>query len=217
MGSSAAHAAAGTNEREVVQALRRRDPSAFEDLVELHQTLMERVASMYVRSPAVAQDVVQDTWLSVLNSIDSFESRSSLKTWIFRILVNSAKTCGIRERRTVPFSSLAAAGSDEPFDAAQLEEGALRPGGAEGAPADPAQQLLSREAMREAVHAIDRLPDGQRQVIAMRDLHGWSSDEVCSALGISGGNQRVQLHRARAKVRRELQDYYSGVAVQLAT
>ena len=217
MESSAARISDGTNEREVVQALRRRDPNAFEDLVERHQGLMERVASMYVRSPAVAQDVVQDTWLSVLNGIDSFEARSSLKTWIFRILVNSAKTRGMRERRTVPFSSLAGAGSDEPLDADQFEDGTLRPGGAEGGPADPAQRLLSREAMQEAVRAIDELPDGQRQVIAMRDLHGCSSDEVCLALGISGGNQRVQLHRARAKVRRELHGYYSGAPLQLAT
>jgi RNA polymerase sigma-70 factor (ECF subfamily) len=195
-------------EREVVEALRRRDQDAFQALVERHEGLMQTVASMYVRSPAVAQEVVQDTWLSVLNGIDSFQSRSSLKTWIFRILVNSAKTRSARERRTVPFSSLTGAASDEAFDPDRFVDDALRPGAAEGRPAHPEQRVLSREALGEAVRAIDRLPHGQRQVIAMRDLHGCSSDEVCSALGISSGNQRVQLHRARAKVRRELDGYF---------
>jgi RNA polymerase sigma-70 factor, ECF subfamily len=207
------NAADWTDEREVVEALRRRDPDAFETLVERHQGLMQRVASMYVRSPAVAQDVVQDTWLSVLKGIDTFEARSSLKTWIFRILVNGAKTRGIREQRTVPFSALIAAGCDEPFDPERFADDTRRPGGAEGRQAHPEERLLSREAIHEAVQAIDRLPDGQRQVITMRDLHGCSSDEVCSALGISGGNQRVQLHRARAKVRRELEGYLSTVAL----
>jgi RNA polymerase sigma-70 factor (ECF subfamily) len=209
MESTAAVKSDWADEREVIEALRRRDQDAFTALVERHEALMHRVASMYVRSPAVAQEVVQDTWLSVLNGIDSFQSRSSLKTWIFRILVNSAKTRGARERRTVPFSSLTAAGSDEPFDADRFADDSLRPGGTEGRPAHPEQRVLSREAIGEAVRAIDSLPDSQRQVIAMRDLHGCSSEEVCSALGISGGNQRVQLHRARAKVRRELTHYFN--------
>jgi RNA polymerase sigma-70 factor (ECF subfamily) len=162
-----------------------------------------------VRSPAVAQEVVQDTWESVLKSIGSFEGRSSLKTWIFRILANCAKTRGAREQRTVPFSSLATDDGERALDPVLVADDDLRPCGAEGRPAHPEQRLLSREAIGEALHAIRRLPESQRQVIAMRDLHGCSSDEVCSVLGISSGNQRVQLHRARAKVEQELRGYFA--------
>jgi RNA polymerase sigma-70 factor (ECF subfamily) len=199
------------DERHEVEALRRGDQQAFQRLVERHDSLMHRVASMYVRSPAVAQEVVQDTWLSVLKGIDSFEARSSLKTWIFRILVNSAKTRGAREQRSVPFSAL---GADEPIDPDSFGDDTRLPCGAEGVSDRPEQVALSREAIAEAVRAIRELPDSQRQVIAMRDLHGCSSEEVCTRLGISGGNQRVQLHRARARLRRKLEPYFSTAVLQ---
>jgi RNA polymerase sigma-70 factor, ECF subfamily len=214
MGNTAAGTQEWAQERELVEALRRGDSEAFEALVNQYQELMMRVASMYVRSPAVAQEVVQDTWLSVLKGIRSFEGRSSLKTWIFRILANSAKTRGSREQRTVPFSALGAADETRDPDPVQIADDALRPCGAEGRAAHPEQRVLSREVVAEAIRAIHRLPDGQRQVIAMRDLHGCSSDEVCSQLGISSGNQRVQLHRARAKVERELRGYLAAAAPQ---
>jgi RNA polymerase sigma-70 factor, ECF subfamily len=209
MGTAAAITEEWAEERELVEALRRGDSDAFEALVNEHQELMARVASMYVRSPAIAQEVVQDTWLSVLKGIQSFEGRSSLKTWIFRILANSAKTRGARELRTVPFSALGSADDGRELDPVQVADDALRPCGVEGRPPHPEQRVLSREAVAQAVHAIRGLPDGQRQVIAMRDLHGCSSDEVCTKLGISSGNQRVQLHRARAKVERELRGYFA--------
>jgi RNA polymerase sigma-70 factor (ECF subfamily) len=192
-------------DRQLVEALRNGDEAAFAGLVDRHQDLMLRVAGSYVRNPEVAREVVQDTWLSVLGGIDGFEGRSSLKTWIFRILVNRAKTRGARESRTVPFSALTAAGAPEPMDPDALLE--------EDAEATPEQRLISRETLAHAVHAMRRLPEGQRQVIALRDMHGCSSDEVCTVLGITGGNQRVQLHRARAKVRRELEAYFSTAAL----
>src|ERR671934_1400250 len=150
METTAAVTSSWAGERELVHALQRGEEGAFEALVEEHEALMLRVASMYVRSRAVAQEVVQDTWLSVLKGIASFQGRSSLKTWIFRILVNSAKTRGTRERRSVPFSALTAAGSDEPFDPDRFADDSLRPGGTEGRPAHPEQHVLSREAIGEA-------------------------------------------------------------------
>jgi RNA polymerase sigma-70 factor, ECF subfamily len=211
MGNTAAVTAQWAEERDLLESLRRGDSEAFEALVNEHQELMGRVAAMYVRSPAVAQEVVQDTWVSVLNGIRSFEGRSSLKTWIFRILVNSAKSRGVREQRTVPFSALSSH-VDRDFDPVQVADDDVRPCGAAGRAAHPEQRVLSREAVAEAIRAIRTLPDGQREVIAMRDLHGCSSDEVCTRLGITSGNQRVQLHRARAKVERELRGYLAAAA-----
>lgn len=204
METTAEVASIWSDERELVDALRRGEEGAFEALVDEHEALMLRVASTYVRSRSVAQEVVQDTWLCILQAIASFEGRSSLKTWIFRILVNNAKTRGAREGRSVPFSALSA---DDSMDMEEVIAEDRR---------HPEQRVIAREAIDRAVRAIHRLPDPQRRVIAMRDLHGCSSDEVCSVLGISGGNQRVQLHRARAKVRHELEGYFSGPALHLS-
>jgi RNA polymerase sigma-70 factor (ECF subfamily) len=194
------------DERALVEALKRGEEGAFAALVDEHEALMLRVASTYVRSRAVAQEVVQDTWLSVLKGIGAFEGRSSLKTWIFRILENSAKTRGAREGRSVPFSSLS---PDDSADPEQLVAGATWSASAAERPLRPDQLVIARETIDRAVRAMGRLPHSQRRVIAMRDLHGCSSDEVCSLLNISGGNQRVQLHRARATVKRELESYFS--------
>ena len=190
-----------TTDLELVEALKRREGWAFETLVQRHERLMLRVAASYVRSPAVAQEIVQDTWLSVLRGIGSFEGRSALKTWIFRILVNRAKTRGIGESRSVPFSSLETDDSESLIDRTQIP-------GPEGD--SPEQRLISRETVEEAVRAMDELPESQRRVIAMRDVHGCSSEEVCSVLGITNGNQRVQLHRARAHVGRALESYLAA-------
>jgi RNA polymerase sigma-70 factor, ECF subfamily len=192
-----------TADLELVQALRRRESWAFEQLVERHERLMLRVASSYVRSPAVAQEIVQDTWLSVFRGIDSFECRSALKTWIFRILVNRAKTRGAGESRSVPFSSLEA-GDSGGLDADELIDRSAIGG------ESPEQRLISRETVEEAVRAMEDLPESQRQVIAMRDVQGCSSEEVCTRLGITNGNQRVQLHRARAHVGRALESYLAA-------
>jgi RNA polymerase sigma-70 factor (ECF subfamily) len=184
----------------LVEALRRGDDAAYAELVDRYERTMLSVASGYVRPRAVAQEVVQDTWLSVFRAIDSFECRSSLKTWIFRILVNRAKTRGAGESRSIPFSALQPDGSDFFDPDALIDRTRIDAAEAES----PERALISHETFGEAVRAIQRLPKNQRRVIAMRDIHGCSSKEVCSLLGISTGNQRVQLHRARAAVAHEL-------------
>ena len=206
-----------TSDEEILAALKRGDERAFIELVELHQTLMLRVARRYVRSSAVAEEVVQETWLGVLNGLERFEGRASLKTWIFRILTNRAKTRGIRERRVVPFSSLADASED---DGPTVEPERFEPKGArwEGHWSSyptrwsdlPEERLLAQELMEIARRTIDTLPPNQRTVITLRDIDGWDSHEVCDLLDISEINQRVLLHRARAKVRKALESELHG-------
>src|SRR5436190_4257157 len=192
-----------TEDLRLVEALRRGDEGAFAELVERYERMMLGVASGYVRTRAVAQEVVQDTWLSVFKSIHSFECRSSLKTWIFRILVNRAKTRGAGESRSIPFSAFQPDDSDSFDPESLIDRNRIDAAEAES----PERVLVSRETFDYARHAIEQLPESQRRVIAMRDLQGCSSDEVCSTLGITSGNQRVQLHRARAAVARDLAPY----------
>jgi len=186
------------------------------DLVSQWSPSMLRVARMYVPSQAVAEDVVQETWLGVLNGIDRFEGRSSLRTWVFSILVNRARTRGERERRTIPFAALARQESDDGFEAVDPSR-FVSSGSDIGAWAsppvrwweEPERALDSAEAVARIQSEIDKLPEGQRLVITMRDVDGLSSEEVRSALDISETNQRVLLRRARAKVRKALEDYYA--------
>jgi RNA polymerase sigma-70 factor, ECF subfamily len=199
------------SDEQILAALRRGEESAFVQLVELHQALMLRVARRYVRTPAVAEEVVQETWLGVINGLERFEGRASLKTWIFRILVNRAVSRAERERRVTPFSALAA--EDEPaVDPGRFRpEGDPYPGGWKTFPVSwdplPEERLLARETLALVGEAIAGLPERQHTVIVMRDIAGWSADEVCDALAISEANQRVLLHRARSKVRRTLEAY----------
>jgi RNA polymerase sigma-70 factor, ECF subfamily len=200
----------------LVERLRAGDEEAFMDLVARWSPSMLRVARMYVPSQAVAEDVVQETWLGVLNGIDRFEGRSSLRTWVFSILVNRARTRGERERRTVPFASLARQEGEEEFDAVDADRfvGQGDGAGSWAAPPvrwweEPERALDSGEAVARIEAEIAKLPEMQRLVITMRDVEGMSSEEVRSALDISETNQRVLLHRARAKVRAALEDYYA--------
>jgi RNA polymerase sigma-70 factor, ECF subfamily len=198
------------SDKETLAALRRGDERVFVELVEQHQTLMLRVASRYVRNQAVAEEVVQETWLGVLNGLRNFEGRASLKTWIFRILTNRAITRAEREGRAVPFSSVGDTGPDEPaVDPDRFRpEGDRWPGGWKCFPDPlPEDRLLERETLAVIDSAIAELPDRQHLVISMRDIDGWSAEEVCQALQISEANQRVLLHRARSKVRRCLEAY----------
>jgi RNA polymerase sigma-70 factor (ECF subfamily) len=182
-----------------------------------------RLAMTYVPSRAVAEEVVQETWLGVIRGIDRFEARSSLKTWIFRILVNTAQTRGARERRSVPFSSLNGSGPDEDGPSVDPDrflpgDHALYPGHWALGPTPwetPEEGLLAGETRRVILEAIDELPPAQRAVITMRDVEGWPSDEVADALEVSEGNQRVLLHRARTKVRAALEHHYSAVEATL--
>ena len=201
----------------LVGRLRARDESAFIELVEHWTPAMLRVARGYVSTQAAAEDVVQETWLGVLNGIDRFEERASLKTWVFRILSNRAKTRGERDRRSVPFSSLAGDEIDGPVVAPQRF---LRPDHHEYprhwdldngfGPADwgnsPEDRVLRRDGLRHLRAAIDTLPRAQRAVITLRDVEGFPSEEVCHLLDISADNQRVLLHRARSRVRAALEN-----------
>jgi RNA polymerase sigma-70 factor (ECF subfamily) len=200
---------------QLVQALRAGNEVAFMMLVERYGPAMLRLALMYVPTRAVAEDVVQEAWLGVLKGLDGFQGRSSLRTWIFRILVNTAKTRGQREGRSIPFSSL---WSPDPESEPAVAPERFRPAGDrladnwlekpaswEGVPED---HLLSRETLDRITESIDLLPPNQREVIRLRDVLGWSSAEVCDALDISATNQRVLLHRARSKVRAALERYF---------
>ena len=198
----------------VVKALRARDESVFEMLMREYNPSLLRVAQIYVTSRAVAEEVVQETWLGVLNGIDRFEARSSLKTWIFRILTNIAKTRAQREGRTLPFSALERPDA-VPEPAVSPErflppDHARWPGHWAAKPEPwPEERLLAGETRAVVEHAIEQLPPAQRAVISLRDVEGWSSEETCNALGLSETNQRVLLHRARSKVRQALEDYLS--------
>lgn len=208
VGSMAAEPTTPQGESELVARLRAGDEDAFAELVDLYGASLLGVARLYVKDRAAAEEVVQETWLGVLQGIDRFEGRSSLKTWIFRILTNRAKTRGERESRTVPFSALA--GGDEPsVDPDRfLGPEATEPGAWASPPRDwPQDRLLERETLDVIEMAIEKLPDAQREVIRLRDMAGWSAGEVAGALEISDGNQRVLLHRARSKVRAALESY----------
>jgi RNA polymerase sigma-70 factor (ECF subfamily) len=201
-------------ELQLVEALRAGDERAFEQLIRMYQAALVRVAQIYVSSRAVAEEVVQETWLAVLNGIDRFEGRSSLKTWIFRILANRAKTRAERERRTIPFSALRnPEGVPEPaVDADRFRdpEDPRWPGHWASPPRDwPEDRMLADETQMVIADAIERLPAAQRAVITLRDVQGWSAEEVCNALELTETNQRVLLHRARSKVRRALEEYLS--------
>jgi RNA polymerase sigma-70 factor (ECF subfamily) len=193
---------------QLVDALRAGDEAAFRTLVEELTPSMLRLARLYVSSAAVAEDVVQEAWLGVLRGIDRFERRSSLKTWIFRILTNTAKTRGVREARSVPFSSL---GDDETaVDPDRfLGEGSRFPGHWAAPPRawEGSEQLLAQETLDVIDREIAKLPPAQAAVIMMRDIEGLDAEEVRNALEISETNQRVLLHRARSRVRRALEEY----------
>ena len=209
-------AAVSMEDTRLVDDLRRGDEAAFSALVAAHHSSLVRVASLYVRDAATAEEVAQDTWLAVLRGIDGFEGRASLKTWIFRILTNKAKTRAMRERRTVPFSALAEADDDAPTVEPGRFFGVDQPHAGHWSTTLepwqdlPEQRLLSREIRAEIEAAIATLTGAQREVITLRDIEGWSADEVCRLLNLSEINQRVLLHRARAKVRQALESYLSA-------
>jgi len=200
-----------SDELELVQRLRAGDEDAFMFLVDRLQPMMVRVARMYVSSQAVAEEIVQEAWLGVLKGIGRFEGRSSLRTWILRIVSNIAKTRGQREGRSVPFASLAGDDLDAPtFDPDRfLGPGEEWAGHWSTVPADwrgmPEERLAATETLSVVQSTIDTLPPMQAEVIRLRDVLGWTSAEVRNALDLSETNQRVLLHRARAKVRAALE------------
>jgi RNA polymerase sigma-70 factor (ECF subfamily) len=195
--------------------LRAGDEDAFATLVARHHPAMLRVARLHVRDAQAAEEVVQETWLIVVKGIAGFEERSTLRTWIFRILTNRAKTRGVREARTTPFSALVRAetGGEEPaVDPSRFQgpDGPW-PGHWAAAPSAfeqrPDDRLIAAETLERLHEAIDHLPAAQREIIRLRDVEGWPAAEVCELFQLSQGNQRVLLHRARSKVRAALETY----------
>jgi RNA polymerase sigma-70 factor, ECF subfamily len=191
---------------ELLTRLRSGDERAFVGLVRRYQEPMLRLATSFVPSQAVAEEVVQDTWLALLRGLDAFEGRSSLKTWLFRVLVNRARTTGTREHRSVPVPHPEPAVDPARFDLS-------------GGWADPPEKWI--EAAEGRVEAgkladrvrqlLDELPARQREVVVLRDVEEMSSEEVCSVLDISEGNQRVLLHRGRSRLRQLFEDEFGRV------
>ena len=202
-------------EEVLVARLRAGDDATFALVLDAWSPGMLRVARRCVPTPDLAAEVVQDTWLAVVEGLSRFEGRSSLKTWVFRILLNKAQRLGGRERRTVPWSSLTAddegptvdparfQGPDEPYPGHWREWPVPWP--------DPEDAALAGELRRRAGAAVADLPERQRVVLALRDIEGYDAEEVCSILDITAANQRVLLHRARAHVRRRLENYFAEV------
>lgn len=194
-------------ERELVAKLRAGDEAAFRELIAMYHPMLVRVARAYVPTQTAAEEVAADTWLAVLEGIDRFQERSSLKTWLFRILTNKAKTRGMRERRSLPFSALES--EDSSVDPDRFHGPEHRWPGHWAAPPQgfPEERLLAAETREVVESAIERLPPAQRAVISLRDVEGWDAEEVCNALTLSETNQRVLLHRARSAVRAALESY----------
>jgi RNA polymerase sigma-70 factor (ECF subfamily) len=211
-------------ERTLVERLRVLDESAFTEMVEHYYGYLLPLANFYVSNRAVAEEVVQEAWLEVLKGIDRFEERSSFKTWLSRIVMNLERTRGVREGRMVPFSEFAdeeASGSEPAVDPERFRVAtdeypdhwsiALRPWNS-----DPEAQLLTSETMAVLDGALKLLPEAQRLVVTMRDVNGYTAEEVCNVLAISETNQRVLLHRARSKVRGILENHYANSGAQLS-
>jgi RNA polymerase sigma-70 factor, ECF subfamily len=191
------------DERALLRRLRAGDEEAFDALVARHDAALRRVARTFVRTPSAADDVVQETWLGVVHGLDGFEGRSSLRTWIFSILANRARTRAARDARSVPFSAI------EDEDRPAVEPTAFSADGRwTSAPPrldfDPETQLLSAELRERLLGVVEELPPAQRSVITLRDLLGIPAEDVCVLLELSEGNQRVLLHRARSRVRTAL-------------
>ena len=213
--SPRAPGAAAKDEAALVEALRRGDEEAFVTLVDRYHGALVRTALLYVRDRAIAEEVAQEAWIGALQGIDRFEGRSALATWLFRIVSNKAKTRGKREARTIAFSDLdSREGDDSAVERALANEGAISGRGG-AAPDDWSRlddRLLTQEALQVVDAAIAELPERQRQVILLRDVQGWESEDVCNVLDISSSNQRVLLHRARTKVRQALEAYLADSA-----
>lgn len=213
--ASATRPVRGAADERVAAALRTGDERTFRELFERHNPPMMRIARSYVESDAVAEEIVQETWLAILTGIDRFEGRASLGTWMFSILINQAKSHNARERRCLTFSSISPSGEDEPAvdaDRFQTDDDAW-PGHWATPPRPwqkPDRRLVSLEARARLKDALSHLPDRQRLVVGLRDVDGLSSAEVCGLLELSRENERVLLHRGRSRLRASLEAYIDG-------
>jgi RNA polymerase sigma-70 factor (ECF subfamily) len=201
----------------LVGALGAGDEATFVALLDQYHAALVRLALIYVSDRAVAEEIVQETWLAVLQGIHRFEGRASLKTWLFRILLNQARKRGARDSRQIPFSALWQPESEPAEPAVEAERfwpaDVPREAGHWVSLPDswadvPESHLLSQETQAYLLRAIEDLPPSQREVITLRDVEGWTAGEVCALLAISEANQRVLLHRARCKVRQALEHYF---------
>jgi RNA polymerase sigma-70 factor (ECF subfamily) len=203
------------DEAALLAALRAGDERAFARLVDLHHAALVRVARQYVPTQEMAEDVAQEAWLGLLRGLDSFEGRSSLRTYLFRIVMNLARTRGVRESRSAPFSSLVRDDEDGPSVDPERFVQAPTPGAGHWlSPVrpwslSPEGAALSAELAEKLREEIARLPEAQGRVVTLRDVEGFDADEVCDLLGLSEGNQRVLLHRARTKLRQALAEEYA--------
>jgi RNA polymerase sigma-70 factor (ECF subfamily) len=189
---------------ELIDRLRQGDEAAFRELFDAHHAMLVRLATAYVKSASVAEEVAQDTWTSVIDALPSFEGRSALKTWIARIAINRAKTRAQRDGRQVPLDDEEPQSQDDRFN----RFGAFR-----GTPPDlgtPEALLLNREVRVAIDKCLEGLPEQQRAIVTLRDIEGWSSEEVCNVLGLSESNQRVLLHRGRGRLRAALEAALGG-------
>lgn len=200
-------------DQELVDALRAGDEEAFARIVSDWSRPMLALARGFVSTDASAEEVVQETWLAVIKGLDRFEGRSALRTWVYRILVNTAKSRGVREHRSLPWSSVAGEEAGPSLDPALFQDGGWRAAPGEW-PEDVAVEtsVLAGEVRDELERAIATLPERQRTVLTLRDVLGMSSEEVSDLLEITQGNQRVLLHRARTAVRGELASYLAADA-----
>ena len=201
---------AGRDDRQLLARLREGDADAFDALVQRHHARFVRLARLFVSTDASAEEVVQDTWVAVLDGLDAFEERSSLQTWISRILVNRAKTKGVREARMTPFSALGDGeredGPEPAVDPARFDDKGMWSVPPLTWDDDTPERLVgNREMMQLLEDELRRLPERQRIVVVLRDTLGWTADEVCNALEINETNQRVLLHRARSRLRARLE------------
>jgi RNA polymerase sigma-70 factor, ECF subfamily len=196
----------------LLAALRKGDEQAFAQVIDEWSPGMLRLARCYVPTDTLAEDVVQEAWIAALRGLDGFEGRSRLRTWVLRIVTNIAKSLGEREHRVTPFSSASFAEGPtvEPdrFNAPGEQNAGAWRALPPSWPALPEGEVLTAEAYQVVRRAIDDLPEAQRAVIALRDLDGYDAPEVCDALGLTSGNQRVLLHRARASVRQRIESYF---------
>jgi RNA polymerase sigma-70 factor (ECF subfamily) len=188
----------------LLMRLREGDEDAFVTLVSKHHDPMLRLARTFVHSHAVAEEVVQDTWLAVLRGIDRFEGRSSIRTWLLAILANRARSTGVREARSV------AASDSEAFVAA-VDASRFDSSGTWSSPpeqwVDDLEERLGAQALREQIlEALTQMPARQRAVVMLRDVDGLASDEVCQVLELTPANERVLLHRGRSRLRQALED-----------
>ncbi len=213
-----------TQDKRLVAGLCGGDESVFAELIDSYSEAMLRIARGLVASSAVAEEVVQDTWLAVFTGVHRFEGRSSLRTWIFRILMNTAHTQRTRDARTLPFADLGRELSDD--EPAVDPERFLPPGhqrwpGHWSTPpqpweSDPESRVLAAETLDVVRGVLDLLPMGQRAVVTLRDVQGWTPEEVSDALGVTRGNQRVLLHRARSRLRAALEEWMQAPRGALA-